>query len=454
MKNCDELYISYLFPPSNEVSGITVFKRIVENNNVVDVLQGDFKSDDSQLSKYVNEFTNDRFYIQIDEKFDCLVFIDKFIKKGLNAINKDYKKIYSRSWAMANHFLASEYKFTRSNTFWTAEFSDPLIFDLNNKPKTYKNMIIKNQEYISKLNNKIKIFNENTGNNFSYIEDNSSAYFIAEYLVYLFADKVIFTNENQRKIMLNQFPIDVKNLVLNKSEVRMHPTLPNKYYQIIESNLKLDDNYINIAYFGKDYYSKRHFESLFYAVGALNHKFKDRINVYLYLSEEKLLDRVLPSDNFIIKKPIDYLEFLNVTTKYDVLIVNDMNTNDNFELNPYLPSKLSDYLGSGRDIWALYEDRSVLSEFNLKYKSNINDYDACLTQLVKILDDYGFKDENYSINQNYLNNRLTFFNELYENEYNSKRDLKRKVKKLKKENKEFKSSNIGKISKALRNLIK
>lgn len=92
MKNCDELYISYLFPPSNEVSGITVFKRIVENNNVVDVLQGDFKSDDSQLSKYVNEFTNDRFYIQIDEKFDCLVFIDKFIKKGLNAINKDYKK--------------------------------------------------------------------------------------------------------------------------------------------------------------------------------------------------------------------------------------------------------------------------------------------------------------------------------------------------------------------------
>ena len=68
---------------------------------------------------------------------------------------------------MANHFLASEYKFTRSNTFWTAEFSDPLIFDLNNKLKTYKNMIIKNQEYISKLNNKIKIFNENTGNNFS-----------------------------------------------------------------------------------------------------------------------------------------------------------------------------------------------------------------------------------------------------------------------------------------------
>ena len=46
------------------------------------------------------------------------------------------------------------------------------------------------------------------------------------------------------------------------SEKLESPLHLNKYYQIIESNLKLDDNYINIAYFGKDYYSKRHFESL------------------------------------------------------------------------------------------------------------------------------------------------------------------------------------------------
>ena len=41
-----------------------------------------------------------------------------------------------------------------------------------------------------------------------------------------------------------------------------------------------------------------------------------------------------------------FFEFLNLTTKFDCLIVNDANTKDYKEINPYLPSKLSDYLGS------------------------------------------------------------------------------------------------------------
>ena len=64
--------------------------------------------------------------------------LDHFYDEQWNAIEKDYKRIYSRSWLMANHFLASQYKFKNPEVIWQAEFSDPLIYDLSNKPKSYK----------------------------------------------------------------------------------------------------------------------------------------------------------------------------------------------------------------------------------------------------------------------------------------------------------------------------
>ncbi len=451
--DCDELYISLLFPPADYVSGITVFKRIVQEDKPVDVLQSNFKSKNfERLNEHVDDYINNRIVVDMDCKVDRADCIFKFITEGLDAINNDYKRIYSRSWLMANHFLASEYKFLNPHVFWTAEFSDPLIYDLNNNPKEYDEMIIDDEEYVIKINKQIKRLNEIEGTDFQLVDNNTSAYFIAEYLVYLFADKIIFTNENQAEVMINQFPVDVNDIVLKKMEIRMHPTLPDEFYTIVNSDLDLDENCINLAYFGNDYYSKRHFESLFYSVEALNHKFKDKLKVYLFISNDNLLKKLIPSDSFIVKKPLEYLDYLNATTKFDVLIVNDVITYDNYEINPYLPSKLSDYLGSGRDIWALYENGSSLSRFDLKYKSEIRNYNDCLNELVCILDDFGYVDENYSINQDYMANRLTRLNEMYENEFNRNRNLERKVRKLKKENNDFSSSKSWKITKPLRYL--
>ena len=451
--DCDELYISFLFPPAESVSGITVFKRIVENNKMVDVLQSQIKSPrHNELDNLIDDYVSDRILVDVGCNNDWADCIFKSVKEGMKSIKGDYKKIYSRSWLMSNHFLAYEYKMNHPEVYWTAEFSDPLIFNLDNEPKTYREMIIDDESYISKVNKEIINLNEDTGYDFKLIESGSTAYFIAEYFVYLFADKIIFTNENQRKVMLDQFPVDVKSFVLDKSKIEMHPTLNDEFYHIKDVDLDLDENHINMAYFGNDYYSKRHFESLFYAVEALNHKYGDRIRVYLYLSNRNMVKSLIPSERFIVKKPLEYLDFLNATTKFDVLIVNDLATNGNFEVNPYLPSKLSDYLGSGSDIWALYEKESTLSGFDLKYKSDMADYNDCLETLVKILKDYGYVDDSYSTDYNYLNNRFTYLNELYEKEYKNKNDLKRKVKKIKKENKEIKSSSAWKISRSIKKL--
>ena len=433
----DELVISFLFPPSNYVSGITVFKRIIENNEMVDVLHArPANNSNLELNECIEEYVDERIVIDVDCDSDETDCIFKFVKSGIRAIKKDYKKIYSRSWMMSNHFLAFEYKLDHPSTFWSAEFSDPLIYDLSNKPKKYKRMIVDDESYIDKINTQINRFNKSNGTSFPLVENKSTAFFIAEYLVYLFADRVIFTNENQREIMLGQFPVDVKDLVLAKSEIKMHPTLESKYYHIKEVDLNLDDEFINVAYFGADYYGKRHFEALFYALEALNHKYKNKIKLYLYINDKKLIKGLVSSlsvkDNIVLRKPLDYLSFLNATTKFDALIVNDVMTRDNFKVNPYLPSKVSDDLGSSSDIWAICETGSTLSAVDVRYKSDIHDFNDCGETLVQILHDNGFIDEDYSFGD-YFNRRLTSLNELYEKEFRDNIKLKKEIKELKKE---------------------
>jgi len=435
-KECDELVISCLFPPSNYVSGITVAKRIIDAGHPVDVLQARSNLDDNEFSLKVNDYINNRILVDVSCDNDWWECIEKFIRKGKSAIKNDYKRIYSRSWLMANHFLACEYKLQNSSTFWTAEFSDPLIYDLSNNEKTYKQMIVDDDAYIDMLNSHISNFNKD----FPLIEYESSAYFIAEYLVYLFADKVIFTNENQRQIMLDQFPVDVHDHVMAKSEIMPHPTLPDEYYHLKKSKLKLDENYVNIAYFGSDYYGKRHFEGLFNALESLNHKYKDKIRLYIFINDKKLIKRLISTleckGNIKIKKPLEYIEFLNATTRFDVLVVNDANTKGNYPVNPYLPSKFSDYLGSSSDIWAICESESTLSKSDVKYKSDVSDYSTSCEALAEILNDNDYVDEDYSFSDDYYQKRLTSLNELFESEFRKNQRLKKQLKE--KSNKRFK----------------
>lgn len=134
---------------------------------------------------------------------------------------------------------------------------------------------------------------------------------------------------------------------------------------------------------------------------------------------------------FIVKKPLNYFEFLNATTKFDVLIVNDLLTKDNFSKNPYLPSKLSDYLGSSTDVWAFYGKGSTLSKYDLKYMSDIYDLNSCRFQLVKIPENNGFVDDEYCFDEDYLFKRLTYLNILYEKEFRRKSNKKETSKRLK-----------------------
>lgn len=410
----ETLIISYMFPPSDDVSGIVQAKKILADKKKVDILVSDSgsKSFDG-LTDFTDELINERIIIVMNnEPLDYPKTIFEFVQKGMVEIenrNQSYKKISSICWRLANHFLALEYKLKHPDVFWSAEFSDPMLYDIFNEKRYDK---IDNKQYVDKINSEILKLG-----NYPPIENPANLYFIVEYLTYLFADEVIFTNENQREVMLSQHPIDVYDMVMEKSRILSSPTMDDKYYHIKEKYVNIYEKDINIAYFGT-YYANRNFESLFYAFDSLNHKYKDKIKFHMYVQNSELLKELVHGldieKNITIHKTVDYLEFLNLTIKFDILLVNDLVTSDNFKINPYLPSKIADYAGSGKDIWIIYEKGSVMSKTDVRYKSDAMDYSTSRDVLVKILEDNGFIDKSLSYDDTYFIKRLTLLNKKIE----------------------------------------
>jgi len=114
-----------------------------------------------------------------------------FVEKGMGVLNnrdKDYKLISCICWRVSNHLLALEYKFKHPEVFWSAEFSDPMLYDIFNKKRDVK---LDDVTYVNRLNEEISKLGD-----YPLLENRPNLYFIVEYLAYLFADEIIFTNEN------------------------------------------------------------------------------------------------------------------------------------------------------------------------------------------------------------------------------------------------------------------
>lgn len=486
-KEAEDLVIAAKFPPVTSTSGIVFAKRILKNKKPVDVVQGKFNGFlDHDFNEVLEEYLDNRIIIDINPYSDTANTSDKFRTDGMSEIeklNKEYKTINSRCFPTPNNFLAFEYKIKHPNTTWIAEFSDPILVDLENKPRNKgKNFFYHNEEFIELINSKInEINNIYEDYAFDLVKDGDSVFFIAEYLAYLFADKIVFTNINQREAMLSLYPKDIRDLVMDKSDIQVHPTLGEEYYHIKETDYQIDDSYLNLGYFGT-YLSKRNFEAIYYALSSLNDSLGDNIGhkakFHLFLSNDdcEYLSRLVKdlniTDDIVLNEKVSLLEFLNLSTKLDVLIVNDSTTKGYFKANPFLPSKVSDYLGSGNDIWAICEEGSIMESLDeIKYKSYINDYKSTKEALYEMMDDkFNIKIEKLSIEEElldeneFMKRRIDYLNQLVPKKDQSKINkeiskLKKENQKLKKENKklikkngEILSSNSWKLTKALRDI--
>ena len=456
-----ELIISYAFSPTNTTTSNVVAKRILSEKRNVDVICAslDDMRKDFTLEKLVLEYIVNKYTVNSNFSTEWNNILN-FINEGIKLIN-DYDKIYSRANFPHSHFLALEYKLNNPDTFWRAEFSDPLTYTFGKRHLSAK---LEDEEYIEKINKILK------DKGLELISNEYDINCICEYLTFAFADEIIFTNESQKEVMIDTLPFKID--IDEKFIISPHPTLDEKYYHVKKSNYPIDDNFINFGYFGI-ISSNRSFEDIVNAFDNVSEEYKEKIRLHLFTPNRTLFEQILSKellDKTIFNTNIDYLEFLNLTTKFDVLIVEDSFTKGHFIKNPYLPSKLSDYNGSDTTIWAICEENSEMSKLKIEFKSYINDLSSNINTLNSIMCKKTdipiklcFNEENEYRKQRttHLTQKIIELIDVCETEFRKdemyeaqKNELNQVIQNLEQENSQIKNSNSWKMTENFRKIGK
>ena len=382
------LVISYCFPPYVDTAAVVAAKRVRQRGEVVDVIfnaMDRLRHTETSTRRIADPFISDEAAITSPSAFATWASIDSFRELGIAQIDAweeqkgPYQTVYSRVQFAASHFLAADYKLSRPAVRWTAEFSDPLSRDVHGKERGAP---AEESPFLDRLR---AAFRERgveppaTDNTFVW----------CEWAAYVLADEVLFTNVNQRDYMLGLCPDAVADTVLAKSVIAPHPTLPASFYDMQHPEYPIPADRVNIAYFG-NFYATRGLDDLLVAMAELPARHREKVCLHVFTSTPDELRRrgaELGLDEQLSVGPyFGYLDFLNLTTRFDCLLVNDAVTDPQIR-NPFLPSKWSDYRGSGTPIWGLLEEGSPLSAQPVTYISPVGDVHAArqvLTGLVTL----------------------------------------------------------------------
>jgi glycosyltransferase involved in cell wall biosynthesis len=385
------LVFSYCFPPAIDPSGIVAAKRIVEMGQACDVICNDMsavRKCDANLFQLVTSYVGRLEQLKCPAHFADWKAIELFaglaVEKAadLERIKrKSYLRVYSRALWAGSHFAAALFKTRRPEIQWTAEFSDPLLLDVNGRERAGDLEV----QWLARegIQNRVR----ELGYDLNFAD--RRIFYWAEVLPYLFADQVIFTNPNQLKYMLSYCPTaQLRAEVERKAVIKPHP-IPHKWVNGADRPYHVDHRCRNLAYFGS-FYANRTLGGVFESIARLRSEERERLRLYLFTSQiaetqEQVEARGL-SDAVLVLPELDYLTFLQGLNDFDVLIVNDVYKGSSAGVNPYLPSKLSDYASSRAEILALYEEGSELSRRpEPTYRCRIREEGKLAAELVQIL---------------------------------------------------------------------
>ncbi|MFC0007403.1 hypothetical protein [Micromonospora siamensis] len=384
------LVVAYAFSPYADASAIVMAKRVRNMGGVADVVYNAMdrmRTKDQTVRRISGPFIADEAPVATPTYFSHWGSMEKFVEAGMAEIHKweaekgRYEWIYSRAHFAASHLLAAVYKLANPEVRWTAEFSDPLSKDMLDEERGTP---VEDGPVLETLRNGAKALGLP-------IPESSNCFVWCEELTYVLADELIFTNPNQLEYMMSYCSDEkVAATARSKAVVSAHPTLPRDFYSMVDFDYPMSEGLIHLAYFGV-FYATRGMDDVLAAVANAPEELRRKLRIHVFTTKPAELDRRAAelgiADCIQVGPYVRFLEFLNLTTKFDCLIVNDAFTADYQPLNPYLPSKWSDYKGSGTSVWGLTEAGSPLNgQKQLAYNSPVGDVEAAgkvLEQLVR-----------------------------------------------------------------------
>lgn len=260
--------------------------------------------------------------------------------------NQEVDYIYSRSLWAGSHVAAYLYKQKHPKVKWFAEFSDPVYMGTDNKPRPTAKEYEGDEAFLN-----------------TFWKD-------LETKVFENADQIIFTNPSQKQYMLVKNPPRDIDDTEKRSLVWKHPRMDNSYINLFPYAEELDEEYINIGYFGSFYANRNSNEILKLAKNK-------RIMLHIFTKiNDDIKQQVGKSKNIILHPYVSHFEFLNIANRLDYCVLNDIDFDD--EINPFIPSKLADYMTANARIIAIIKEGSELSKYGdkriIKIKNVTSDF--------------------------------------------------------------------------------
>jgi hypothetical protein len=271
--------------------------------------------------------------------------------------------------AANSHFAAALLKLRRPGLHWTAEFSDPLRFNAYGEERV-------NDMADDWLHAELRRAVADAG--FPQPADVVGLFEWAELVAYALADEIVFTNELQQEFMTGY--CRDRALAARVGEIgraEHHPTLSRSWYDVVDADYELSGpGVVDIGYFGV-FWPSRGLTEVTAALRALQLEDRARVRLHVFTDKHEALSHEIVREGLAdvvrVRPYAPYLSFLNLTTRLDVLMVNDAVAPAEYGVNPWLPSKVSDYLGSGTPIWAIQQPGSMLSRLDTAYTTELGD---------------------------------------------------------------------------------
>lgn len=389
--------ILYNFAPFQDTGSTVASKRLRDRAQSVDVISCSFlhhKKIDPTIERIASPYVKSKYFLPLTPSWASwrpfaafAVRAAAIAERYISAANGEYDFFYTRAMWAPSHYAGALVKLKHPELRWTAEFSDPLSLDVEGLPR---GGAITEDEVSSKLlfalESRIGPVNDQVKTVFAF----------AEHLAYAFADEIVFTNANQMEIMLEHVESpDLKARIRDHALVSHHPSLPRAFYEMRRQHIKVDKSKLNLAYFG-EFYSSRGLTEVTDAIRSLPKRLRNCVNLYVFTNYippssggarprnfskkqfELLVARAQDGvgangieDLVHFHSSLPFLDFLAATDSFDYLLVADTKSGEHHSLNPYLPSKWSDYSGSKAATWAIVEKGSVLSGMSPEALSSV-----------------------------------------------------------------------------------
>lgn len=402
--------ISWYFPPINSSEGLVTFKLLKNSKYKYDV----FTQNSNEAWTYGSrekELTSKNINTIFSKSGDFA----SWVKEGIEYFEQNHDKydfIMSRSMAPESHEIALEIKKRYPNIKWIASFGDPLCDNPFNyfvpkyseyslKGKGFENVSIR--QILSPkrfLKDKLWIYRKWSYNRKYSLE---KKYTKLQKEVLESADEIILNNPYQKEHMF-------KNCENLKEKVLVFPhTYDQDFYKKVK---KEKSNKVTMSYIGHldDIRTPRQFLKALIRLKETIPNVQDifEMNFYGNLSAN---DKLFIIDNELLdivkfRKPVTYLESLEIMQKSDWLLHVDANLGNYINENIFFAAKIADYLGSKSNIFAITMDNGASADIMRETNSLLSSYseDEIFNRLLEIIYNKTNKktcnNENYDIKNN------------------------------------------------------